>query len=163
MELHDANGLLNTVIFILSNDHKFNSSNVENSQDQLTDPEKQQFVDLQKGPQGQHMLFNLIMALTNFYKIYLHIIGFKDGQFQIINEYYVVDRNKPQKQAFVVLNGDNTVCGPLFAHNRTGGKQTVFAFDDIRITNYVDKYIEMLNQIGKFYSFSNNSIVLIFD
>ncbi|CAF0946425.1 unnamed protein product [Rotaria sordida] len=63
------------------------------------------------------------------------------------NECIIVDQNEPKKTAFIVLNGDDTICGPLFALNRNEQIQTVFDLDDMSIYHYVDKYIDEINRI----------------
>ncbi|CAF4808448.1 unnamed protein product [Rotaria sp. Silwood1] len=68
---------------------------------------------------------------------------------KIINEYFIVNQNKLKKNAFIVLNGDDTICGPLFAFDRNEKIQTVFDFDDMSIYHYVDKYIDEINRTDR--------------
>ena len=152
MELYPAQGMLDTVIFILQHDLIFKSSNAKNNEDQLTDSEKQQFIDLEKKDEDPRTLINLIAAFANLYNIYLYCIAYVQGEFRIINEHLFMDKNEQAKQAFLVLGGNNTVFGPLFVHDLNGRKQTVFSSDDMSITVQIEKYIEELNRKGTFYS-----------
>jgi hypothetical protein len=114
MQLYDANDAFNTFKMLLLNDRVSN---------QLTDSEKQQLVNLVKQCERKHRLVYLMIEFAKTYNIYLHFIAFVKDKFMIINEYSFVGDNKSKKQAFIVLNGDYTVCGPLFVLFR---KQAIF-------------------------------------
>jgi len=149
MELYDAESAFNTLEFILLNDARFTNNN----QNELIDYDKQQLTNIVQIYSGKPTLNDLMGKFVESYNIYLHFIGFKQGKFRMINQYYYFrDTDERRRLAFIVLNGDDTVCGPLFTDDLTGRIQTVFAFDDMRITLQVDKYIEKLNRTGKFYS-----------
>ncbi len=149
MELYDAESAFNTLEFILLNDARFTNNN----QNELIDYDKQQLTNIVQIYSGKPTLITLMGKFVESYNIYLHFIGFDQGKFRVINQYFFRDTNERRRLAFVVLNGDDTVCGPLFTDDDlTGRIQTVFAFDDMRITLQVDKYIEKLNRTGKFYS-----------
>jgi len=150
MELYDAESAFHTFEFILSNDATFIGKNLENNQKKLTDYDKQQLTNIVQIYSGKETLTGLMGKFVESYKIYLHFIGFNQGKFRIINEYSFLDKDEQRRLAFVVLNGDDTVCGPLFIDDLTGRTQAVFAFDDMRITLEVEKYIEKLNRTGKF-------------
>jgi hypothetical protein len=166
MQLCNANGAFNTFEMLLLNDRIFEKKNINNNQNQLTDSEKQQLVNLveqyEREREREHALLYLIVEFANKYNIYLHFIAFFKDKFMINNDYSFVGDNKSKKQAFIVLNGDNTVCGPLFSVDRYE-RRAVFGMDDMRIKHYVDKYIEKLNRTGTFYSFQNNSRICIFE
>jgi hypothetical protein len=153
MELYDAQSALHTFEFIISHGAAFLKRMMNNDQNELTDYDKQKLIDLVPNHSGRETLADLMGKFVEFFSIYLSFIAFEQGKFRIINKYSFPDKTKQRNQAFVVLNGDNTFCGPLFAHDLTGRIQTVFDFDDIRIAFQVQKYIEKLNQTGKFYSF----------
>jgi hypothetical protein len=150
MELHVAESAFGTFQFILSNAAK--PLNKNNNQNELTDYD-QQLVNLVQTCNGGQNLTELAMEFGKFSNIDLRFIAFYQEKYRIINESSFPDTTKRGHRAFVVLNGDSTICGPLFTHDLTGKVQTVFPFDDNRIVFEVHKYIEKLNQTGKFYSF----------
>jgi hypothetical protein len=96
-------------------------------------------------------MIDFAIEFSKISNIYLHFIAFVQGKFKIINSYSHLNTTVQKKKSFVVLNGTNTICGPLFAHDLTGNIQSVFAFDDMRIGPQVDKYIEKLNRTSKVF------------
>jgi hypothetical protein len=147
MELYDVSNAFGTFEFILLNGH------MKNNENELMNNDKQQLIQLAQNYNGGQTLILLIIGFAQLYNIYLHFIAFHEGRFQMINECSFPDKTKQGQQAFIVLNGDYTVCGALFSVSLDGRKQTVFPFDDMRVTSQVNKYIEELNRIGKVYFF----------
>jgi len=114
MEIYDAKSALDTFQFILSNGSTFTSGNFNNNQNELT-VYNQQLTNIVQIYSGRQTLIDLIGKFFEFSNIYLHFIAFNDdqGKFQIINKYFFQDKTKRKALAFVVLNGDHTICGPL--------------------------------------------------
>jgi hypothetical protein len=104
MNLHVAPSVLDMFEFILLD------GNMNNNQ--LTNDEKQKLIKLVQNYNDEQIL-TLAIEFAGSYNIYLHFIAFHQGKFQIINEYSFPDRTKQRQQAFIVLNGDFTVCGAL--------------------------------------------------
>jgi hypothetical protein len=147
MELYGGSNTLGTFEFILLNGH------MKNNENELTNNDKQQLIQLAQNDNGRETLIRLIVGFAELYHIYLHFIAFHESKFQMINEWSFPDKIKQGQQAFIVLNGDYTVCGVLFSIGLDGRKQTVFPFDDMHVTSQVNKYIEELNRTGNVYFF----------
>lgn len=150
MELYGASNAFDAFQFMLSRADMFLHGDIDDDQSESVACRKQQLINLLQNYDRTKDLTNLSVDFFIFFDIYLYFIGFKKNRFDLINDYSFPDRNKQRKIAFVVLNGDYTVCGPLFAHVPTG-KHTVFTFGDMSIATHVDKYIERLNRTGKFF------------
>ncbi|CAF4123970.1 unnamed protein product, partial [Adineta steineri] len=88
---------------------------------------------------------SLIRDFMIFFNIHLYFIIIEGGKFQKTTENITLTPNDQTKQAFIVLNGDKTVCGVVYICDLGGKIQTVFNMDDMRIQCDVDKYIEQLN------------------
>ena len=144
MGLYVALSVFDTLKFILSN------GNIDNNQNKLTHSGEQELLKLVQNYNDGSVL-NLAVAFAASYNIYLSFIAFHENRFQIVNEYSFPDRTKQRLQSFIVLNGNFTVCGPLSSVALDGRRQAIYPFGDIRAKWQVDKYIEELNRIGKFY------------
>lgn len=137
MELHCAQKISDVFKFIME---YMNTESID-------DDKKQQFIDWYEDPTMETDLFDLMEKSSEYIDLCLQFIGFDEGRFQIINK-YTINTNQKQKSAFIVLNGDSTMCGPLFFTESNGEKQTAFSLDDMRVNAYVEKYIDKLNQTG---------------
>ncbi|CAF1052900.1 unnamed protein product [Rotaria sp. Silwood1] len=149
LKLYGAKSARDTFEFILSNDSTFKNKTIDKNQNELTDSDYEQLNNLVRKYRNRHTLIHLIIDFLEFSNTRLNFIGFVDGKFRIINEYFIVNQNKLKKNAFIVLNGDDTICGPLFALDRNEKIQTVFDFDDMSIYHYVDKYIDEINRTDR--------------
>ena len=150
MELHGEPNAVCTFEFILSHAAASTGMSTNNNQNQSMHYEKQQHINLVQNYNDGRNLTKLAVEFAKSFAIYLYFIAFHQGKFGIINEYLFPDQIKQRKTAFVVLNGDKTICGPLFTHDSTG-EQTVFVLGDMSVAFQVDKYIDKLNRTGKFY------------
>lgn len=147
MELYGASNALDAFEFILSFLSIPIGEYIDNNQNYSAAYRRQLLMNLLQNYDKKRDLTNLFADFYVFFDIYLYFIQFKQHEFGLINDYTFPDRTKQRKIAFVVLNRDQTICGPLFAHVNTG-IQTVFTSDDISVTIHVDKYIERLNRTG---------------
>ena len=147
MELYGASNTRDAFEFLLSHLSTPIDEDIDNNQKHSADCRKQQLINLLRSYNRERNLTNLFVDFFIFFGIYLYFIGFKEHEFGLINEYVFPDRTKQRKIAFIVLNRDQTICGPLYALVNTG-IQTVFTLDDISVSIHVDKYIEKLNRTG---------------
>lgn len=140
MQLVDGNGALDTLATILMGSRIANANVLTNARSQALEA----FV--QKYAHGIESYLALVDFINQF-GIYLHFIGFINGQFRLINDYQLV-RSDGKQTAFIVLNGDRTVCGPLFLYDSAYQQRFVFALDDQSVHTNVLKYIDRLNRTG---------------
>ena len=162
MELYGVSNALDAFQFVLSHGNTFLGEDFENDQDHSNDYRKQVLINLLRNYYDRRDLTNLFIEFYIFFDVYLYFIGFKQYQFGLINDYLFPNGTKQRKIAYVVLNGNGTICGPLFAHGPTG-KQTVFTHSDMSIATEVDKYIEKLNRTGNFLRMKTISIHFLID
>lgn len=137
MELYKANN--DTDIFI---------SIIKNMNDELIDPQKlQELIDWIKNPKIEKNNNNFMRKYAECLDLYFCFIGFNQGKFQKTElKFASADQNK--YCVFVVLNGDRTMCGPLYSFDNSGKWQTVFSQNDQCAKVQVEKYIEQLNHTG---------------
>jgi hypothetical protein len=114
MDIYDAKGAFNAFKFILSNDPTFKSRKRNNNSNLLTDAEKQQLTNIVQKYERNQNLLQLIIEFLRLFNIYLNFIGIVQGRFKVVSEHTFLDKTASERQALIVLNGNNTICGPLF-------------------------------------------------
>jgi hypothetical protein len=114
MELHDARNAVDALEFILSNGTACIGKNTNNNESLFINYNKQQLIELVQNYNNGQNLTNLAVQFINSFGIHLHFIAFNQGKFGIVSKYLFLDKSKQRKIAFIVLNGDKTICGPLF-------------------------------------------------
>ncbi|UJR37547.1 hypothetical protein I4U23_030248 [Adineta vaga] len=146
MELYGANSELDAFESIIVNKCICTNENMNNVSNNLPISVKEQLKEYVQKHKDAPTSLPAVVEFNNSFKIYLHFIAFRVGKFQLTNKYTFLHNDKEKRQAFIVLNGDNTICGPLFIHATQGERKFLFDLDDMRVQVYVDRYIEKLNR-----------------
>ncbi|CAF3439913.1 unnamed protein product [Rotaria sp. Silwood1] len=137
LKLYGAKSARDTFEFILSNDSTFKNKTIDKNQNELTDSDYEQLNNLVRKYRNRHTLIHLIIDFLEFSNTRLNFIGFVDGKFRIINEYFIVNQNKLKKNAFIVLNGDDTICDrslfPQIEDKTISNVPQDWYIDDIRL------------------------------
>lgn len=120
-----------------------NTSNVVN---------EAKLISLATSYNGLKDLLSLIVGFAQCSGIYLIFIGYIDGKFNVLNEYSNIITTTVDKTSYIVLNGNETICGPLFFVDQYNRKKMVFRHDDMFIKNIVNNYVDQLNGMGNAYS-----------
>lgn len=132
--------LLNAIQIIL--EHKPQRTNNE----MLTEQQADVFEMIMEQKDPQVMLDNTRRFVAKFFDIHLGIICFRSGEFTLVMD---CAHHKDADVAYLLLNEDNTVCGPLCDVDASNSKQTVFDSDDWSVELNVKMYINGLNHQSK--------------
>ena len=119
--------------------------------------------DLRDHP--EKMFKYLITNFTEIYDIDLIVIGYREGKFVQINAEAQETLPTKPKQAFLLFNRDNSVCGPLFTTHVDGSIQAAFPCNCPSAKLYSYMYLAYLNDPGESFhcSFQFISFQLIFN
>jgi hypothetical protein len=148
VELADTKTAVGAFEAILLDKHAFDSENGNMHPSILSDLEREQLIQYANKYEHQPASLAGIADFFSTYDTYLYLIAFVEGKFRMVTDYTVFSRDKKKGKAFIVLNGDGTVCGPLFLYGQTVKQQFVFALDDTHVHDYVEQYIDKLNRTG---------------
>ncbi len=156
-----TSNLLEGAVFIVSNgayQHENIPSYWQRPVDLLTRTFHDVATTLNDRPES--FFYGLIKAYADLYNIDLHLIIYYNNKYIIIDKKnFVIPNEEPcnrEKHAFIWCNADNTLYCPLFINDVNGHILTVFKTDEVFIWQYVESFVNQINQECAFDSSIHN-------
>jgi hypothetical protein len=115
----------------------------------------------------EYFYHGLIKAYADLYNIDLHLIVFHHNKYIIIDKNMFFEHNEEpynrERHAFIWCNADNTVYSPLYINDVNGHIITVFKTDEVFAWQFVESFVNQINQQCTFYSSTYNfNMILVY-